>query len=834
MRSREHPWGFPWVKKRLQHQLELGNELVRFSIQVCEAVVLHPTSFDGFPVFLFGEHPEDLGAVVREEDGMVLCPASIWQLQAIRSLVEAPGSPVFTIGLNQCCWGAAWRKPTRLLATAACMRAWGPTEWPTFSGDGFYLGPLSKSCQCQITTSLARKKDDSSFRTTGTDVYPPKLDEAIAQAMIDHILASMSAVPDGGGETEDKEKTDSGKPLSREKGKESQEKSEGGTPPSQKKENSGKGGESGSPPTLPKVEEVRKWKAESVAREGPIRCYYKGKHRVIHDGGGLTSPGRLPVEKREETMGAEGTRVASEIRQMFLEWIQSRSEGSEDGVKECFWKLAGGRFQESPFGASMDLYRERLDVLLEQMGLEPRRKPGDRDSQVNFRRLRAMLRAIQDVDWGWLEEVASEGVSLGVDEELPRVPEVFEEKEKWNLSFAEEDFKDTFAENYKSAEESSADIARQVKEEVARGSIVSMSLKEAEETFKGRLAIAALGAVPKEQGSSVVRIVHGGSYSVDVNHRIKVRDRMRFPTIDDAAGVLLHLEDQVQESGGLARFSMLYDVARAHKLLPVKRRDWGFQAFRLPGSEEDAEDGDRVFLHTRGTFGIASAAYWWQRLAACLVRLCHRLAGRALGILHLLFADDGWMVATGSYFWRKCLFWLFVLDLVEVPLSWKKVRGGTCVQWIGYQLDVADFTKGISDKKVRWVEGWMEKHLASGGVLGRDLKSALGRFGFVAGALHHVRPFLGPLYAWAAVLSPGTYAKFPAAVGILMEYIRMQISVEPMSKPRRVSERSPEVFRVDAKAEGECIVIGGWELSPSGRREDSRWFSIRLIRKNAP
>lgn len=220
-----------------------------------------------------------------------------------------------------------------------------------------------------------------------------------------------------------------------------------------------------------------------------------------------------------------------------------------------------------------------------------------------------MLNAIQDLDCGWLDEVASEGVSLGVDEELPRVPDVFEEKEKWNLSFAEDDFKDTFAENYKSAEESSVDIARQVKEEVERGSIVSMSLKEAEEAFKGRLAIAALGAVPKEQGSSVVRIVHDGSYSVDVNHRIKVRDRMRFPTIDDAAGVLLHLEDQVQENGGLARFSMLYDVARAHKLLPVKKSDWGFQAFRLPGSEEEAED--RVFLHTRGTFGIASAAYWW-------------------------------------------------------------------------------------------------------------------------------------------------------------------------------------------------------------------------------
>lgn len=55
---------------------------------------------------------------------------------------------------------------------------------------------------------------------------------------------------------------------------------------------------------------------------------------------------------------------------------------------------------------------------------------------------------------------------------------------------------------------------------------------------------------------------------------------------------------------------MLYDVARAHKLLPVKKRYWGLHSFRLPGGE----DGDTVYLHTRVTFGIASAAYWWQRL----------------------------------------------------------------------------------------------------------------------------------------------------------------------------------------------------------------------------
>lgn len=57
-------------------------------------------------------------------------------------------------------------------------------------------------------------------------------------------------------------------------------------------------------------------------------------------------------------------------------------------------------------------------------------------------------------------------------------------------------------------------------EEVEAGSIIAMRTEEAEEKYKDRLAVAALGAVPKELGSSVVRIVHDGSYSVDINHRI--------------------------------------------------------------------------------------------------------------------------------------------------------------------------------------------------------------------------------------------------------------------------------------------------------------------------
>ena len=65
----------------------------------------------------------------------------------------------------------------------------------------------------------------------------------------------------------------------------------------------------------------------------------------------------------------------------------------------------------------------------------------------------------------------------------------------------------------------------------------------------------------------------------------------------------------------------VYDNKRAHKLVPIVERDWGLQAFRLPG--ERKKDG--VYLHTRGTFGVASAAYYWQRLAATMIRVAHRL-----------------------------------------------------------------------------------------------------------------------------------------------------------------------------------------------------------------
>ena len=190
-----------------------------------------------------------------------------------------------------------------------------------------------------------------------------------------------------------------------------------------------------------------------------------------------------------------------------------------------------------------------------------------------------------------------------------------------------------------------------------------MTEEEAKARYGERLAVAALGAVPKELGSSTVRLIHDGTYSVPVNGRIKVRDRLRFPLIDDATAILNVVHQEAIEGTGKIRGQLLYDVKGAHRLLPVRQEDWGLQAFRMPG----ALDQGMVYLRKRGTFGIASAAYWWQRCIATMIRTGHRLCGRELEIYHLLFADDGWMVGLGKHFWRQPLYWLFLLELAEIP-----------------------------------------------------------------------------------------------------------------------------------------------------------------------
>ena len=611
IRSKQHPKGFPWLRAELRKQAELGNRLVDV-MEECYKAAAQARKLVRKLVLLFSEHPEDLGRVYREEDNLQLDPASIWQSESVRNLLQLD-LDLFTVGFNQCCFGAPYKKPTRIISNIPGLQSWGFSGWPLFDEANTYLGPI-RACGCQVRITLAKRGNSEGFRTAGTSAYPAQMDESLAQAVVMALKSMLSSPSEGGRQ----ESIDGGKPgLSENPGKcaktaktgsgaygasevmvsrvgsraaeapevavsqvmVSRVGSRAAEAPevavshvvrssgvretlegSVSREVSSSGAAQapeGSGEVLPKdggpgKESTGAFETVDVGSVGrrPLLAYYKGKHRMVHDGGGLCSPGRWPVRWRETPKGGTALAISSVFRREFLKWLLTTG----DGGKSVFWKLAGGRAVESPFKNHLEGARAAIDRELMKHGEDPARRKEDRTSEINFRRLRCIGRALEDEDCEFLEEIAAEGVALGVDEEMPRVPGVFEEKLKWAREFTEEDLRQVWAENYSSAEESKEDIWRQVDEEVAAGTIVRLSEEEAAEMFGERLAVAALGAVPKELNSDRVRLIHDGSYSVDVNKRIKVLDRMRFPLIDDASAVLLEAKQVAgKEMGGPGR-----------------------------------------------------------------------------------------------------------------------------------------------------------------------------------------------------------------------------------------------------------------------------------------
>ena len=165
-------------------------------------------------VLLFSEHPEDLGRVYREEDNLQLDPASIWQSESVRNLLQLD-LDLFTVGFNQCCFGAPYKKPTRIISNIPGLQSWGFSGWPLFDEANTYLWPI-RACGCQVRITLAKRGNSEGFRTAGTSAYPAQMDESLAQAVVMALKSMLSSPSEGGRQ----ESIDGGKPgLSENPGK---------------------------------------------------------------------------------------------------------------------------------------------------------------------------------------------------------------------------------------------------------------------------------------------------------------------------------------------------------------------------------------------------------------------------------------------------------------------------------------------------------------------------------------------------------------------------------------------------------------------------------------
>ena len=245
-----------------------------------------------------------------------------------------------------------------------------------------------------------------------------------------------------------------------------------------------------------------------------------------------------------------------------------------------------------------------------------------------------------------------------------------------------------------------------------------------------------------------------------------------------------------------------------------------------------------MYIYKYGVFGYASSAYWWSRLGGALVRAAHHVGSTRLEWWALMMADDIKIESSSNNPQSSILWFILFLLVLRVPFSWNKVQGGTEVTWIGYSVRLWDLSLGISASRARWAVNWLHKGASSGIMDLSEMKAALGRLAFVAGALEYDRPFLAPLFSYVATVKSGGLRRLPLYVRMVMHFLWQRIEKRHHYPSTTVRIKNAEGFRVDAHAEADSVGIGGWwpKRDESGRIQTrlSPWFSVKLTRETAP
>ena len=172
-------------------------------------------------------------------------------------------------------------------------------------------------------------------------------------------------------------------------------------------------------------------------------------------------------------------------------------------------------------------------------------------------------------------------------------------------------------------------------------------------------------------------------------------DQLRCPT---AADIKAWLSEQAREGG--PHFGPMYDVAQAHRQIPVFLSDWERLPCQLEGTAaetarlaraESAEEARRtsgarklpprpsraafseaqlketIWINRVGTFGVGGAGYWRGWAEALLDHLTHYLAPPFLAMRLLLYADDGLATGQGSWLDRALFPHLLFLGFLGHP-----------------------------------------------------------------------------------------------------------------------------------------------------------------------
>lgn len=552
---------------------------------------------------------------------------------------------------------------------------------------------------------------------------------------------------------------------------------------------------------------------------GPPRaCRWKGLEAPFHDGGGLASPGRWSSHDRKRLDSKEWVLLRHRIVLAAVRRLGSIVEVE----KEAFRMAKGGdSFQLVRDESFLEEIRE---VLAGKLGL-PMQKSPEPGQPFFLDLMKGILEKAGDPDWMFLEQ-AKTGLPLGVLNDLPRTPMIFEEQSKWNLEGDDWSSAVWQKDNYTSAAEHEKYLIEHLDQEVAEGLMVRMDEREFVETFGENRAVAALAVLVEDEVTGKKRVIHDGTHGVMVNHRIRRRDKVRMPGPREKRALL-----EEYEAERVAVLSLVGDFAKAHRRFKYMEEEQGFLACKA------STHASTVYVNRVGTFGVASTPYWWARLSAALLRLTYWVLGDLFPNDMLLYADDLEVLAIGRQGRIGGVLAYSLMAALGAPFKWAKQRGGLVTEWIGLTTDYRSFSMGLSERRAAWVVQWIDSLNRRKEVTCREFSAGLGRLGFSALALPWEKPLLGPLYAWSSAIQANRGAMtIPWSVQFILNWIAQRLEagghMEMVKRPPSSGGTSLRIW-TDAKATEQAAWIGGW-LEECKDSRQCRWFSLQVTEASAP
>eukprot|EP00435_Cladocopium_sp_Y103_P057006 s1874_g19.t1 len=223
----------------------------------------------------------------------------------------------------------------------------------------------------------------------------------------------------------------------------------------------------------------------------PRYCMRGEGSKIFDDGAGLCSEGnKRPAFRRESAMRGVGERILGLT--------------TEEEMRKDLYKLALGHCKAPPF--RQELIKEAreiwLSTLVESTGVDVQSlQKVEKRQPFMLAAIAEHLKVIEDPDadaFSLQPGSFRSGVPIGVDG-LPRVPAVFEAKEKWRKYDPVVHPGDK--ENYVSAKKNALAVQLQFRKEEALGAMVELEETEARERYGDKMKVAALAALKKSDHS---------------------------------------------------------------------------------------------------------------------------------------------------------------------------------------------------------------------------------------------------------------------------------------------------------------------------------------------